>query len=211
MNPKIWIVARPHYSPTNTLETMGICGSGFFIRNNIFITAYHILNESSFLPNAQYFNTKIFLLNPEGNKIEIDRNKILKMCPEIDTILIKVEENNSFFETEKNYSEMDLITNIGYPTKSTMEILDKNLVIKKQYKQDGKILKIHDNYSMNANDVKLMNKKVIILDYSSEEGFSGGPLLKNDKVIGLMSHLYPNDKNAVAISIDEIEKILPIT
>lgn len=208
MDPKIWLIVRPHFLPTNDLKMVGICGTGFFIRKNIFITAYHVLNESSFLPNSQYFNNKIFLINSDGKKIEISARNIYKKSPEIDVVYIKTKEKSEFFKTEIKYSDKDAVTNIGYPTEQTAEILDKNLTIKKQYTQTGKISVIFEKYSMNANDVKIKNKKVIILNYSSKQGFSGGPLFKKKKVIGLMSHLYPQEKNAVAISMCEIEKIL---
>jgi hypothetical protein len=209
IDTKVWLIGRPHYSPIGVLEKVGICGSGFLLTKNIFVTAHHTLNESSFLPNAYYFNSKIFLISPTGNKIEIDTSDIAKLCPEIDVTFVKIKDDFQFFKTNNVYSEGDFVINIGYPTRLTSEILDKNLGIKKQFNNFGKILKIYKNYTMNANDVKIKNKKVIILDYTSEMGFSGGPLLKNNKVIGIMSHLYPNNGNAVAIAIEEVLKFLP--
>ena len=164
-------------------------------------------NESSFIPNASYVNKNIFLINSEGKKLEITKNNIYKSIPEIDVIFIKIEQSQEFFETEESYSESDEIKNIGYPVKNGNEILE-GFLIKKQFEMTGKILKIYNNYSMNANDVKIFNKKVIIISYSSESGFSGGPLLKGNKVIGIMSHLYPQNGNTVAIPIKEIKVFL---
>jgi len=209
MESRVWIVLRPHYSPLGSLEHMGICGTGFFINNNTFISSYHSLNESSFIPNAFYFNKNILLVNPEGKKIEITSKNIYKSLPEIDIIIIKIDGKEKSFESDDDYSEKDIVKNIGYPERYSKEIFDpNNFMIKKQFENYGKILKIFNDYSINANDVKIFNKKVIILDYTSELGFSGGPLLKNNKVIGVMSHLYPKNKNAIAIPIEEIKKFL---
>jgi V8-like Glu-specific endopeptidase len=217
MENRVWVILRPHYSALGKLQSIGICGAGFFINKNIFITSYHILNETSFMPNAFYFNKNIFLVNPEGKKIEITSENIYKLVPEIDITIIKTskEENYSenFFEFDENYLEGEQVKNIGYPESRTEDIISydfnsNSLYIKRQFEQQGKILKCYKNYSINANDVKIFNKKVIILDYTSESGFSGGPLLKNGKVIGIMSHLYPVNKNAVAISIEEIKNFL---
>ncbi|GIU68166.1 MAG: hypothetical protein KatS3mg001_016 [Candidatus Pacearchaeota archaeon] len=206
MDNRVWLILRPHYSPSGALEKVGICGSGFFINKGTFVTSYHILNESSFIPNAFYFNKNIFLVNPKGKKIEINVEDVYKFIPELDITIIKIDGGERFL-IEEDYNEGDYVKNLGYPERYSKEILEpKEIRIKNQFEQEGKILKIYNNYSMNANDVKIFNKEVIILDYTSELGFSGGPLLKNKKVIGVMSHIYPQNKNAVAISIKEIKK-----
>ncbi len=209
MDNKVWIILRPHYSPKGNLEKLGVCGTGFFINKNTFITSYHILNQTSFFPNSNYFNDNIFIINPAGKKIEIKLNEKIKFLPEIDTTILKIEGSHDFFESTNALSEKDSVENIGYPERDIKEILNsQNLLVKKQFKSSGKILKIIPNYFMNANDVKIFDKKVIVLNYTSEKGFSRGPLLKNNKVIGIMSHLYPQNKNAIAITIEEIKKYL---
>ena len=76
-----------------------------------------------------------------------------------------------------------------------------------------KILKIFHNFSSNSPDVNIHNKKVIILDYSLEKGYSGGPLFSNDnKVIGMMSMKLPSSDNQykdkiVAISWSEFPEL----
>lgn len=207
MNNKVWLVARPNYSPLGIMKNVGICGSGFFINKYLFISSFHVLNESSFVSNAYYVNKNIFIINSEGQKLEITQSNIYKFLPKIDVASIKIEQPQDYFKIEERYSEGDEIKNIGYPLKNSEEILE-NFLIKKQFEIAGKILKVYNDYSMNANDVKIFNKKVIILDYPLETGFSGGPLLKDNKVIGIMSHLFPQNGNAVAISIKEIKNFL---
>ncbi|MCR4327719.1 MAG: Fe-S cluster assembly ATPase SufC [Nanoarchaeota archaeon] len=206
---KVWAVLRPDYSESGILKSIGICGSGFFIDKYTFVTSYHILNESSFIPNDKYFNKNIIIVNPQGKKIEITPKNIYKYVPELDLTVIKMIEKEEYFKLEKEYSKGDEVKNIGYPEKNIKEIFDNNSTcIKKQFDNSGVIFEINKNYSIFANDVKINNKKVIMLDYTSEKGFSGGPLLKNNKIIGIMSHINPANKKTVAISIEEIEKKL---
>ncbi|PJE81896.1 Fe-S cluster assembly ATPase SufC [Candidatus Pacearchaeota archaeon CG10_big_fil_rev_8_21_14_0_10_32_42] len=212
MENKVWLILRPHYSHLGVLEKVGICGSGFFVKENLFVSAHHNLNESSFTPNERYSNKTIFLLNTDGKKIEVDKSNIYKMFPELDLVILKTNEKEKYFEWEKNFSKDDKVKNIGYPERFSKEILNtQNFKIKKQFENNGEILEVVKNYSIIANDVKIINKKMIILDYTSEIGFSGGPLIKNGKVIGMMSHLRPTDKKAVAISIEEIKKMIKKT
>ena|SRR3989338_522092 len=207
MDNKIWIIIRPHYSPLGNLEKVGICGADFFINSTTFVTSHHVLNESSFFPNANYFNANIFLIDSEGKKIEITKTHTIKYAPEIDVTYVQTDDKHDYISAEENYSENDDVKNIGYPTRFTKEIFG-DFKIKKQFSADGSILKIKKDYSMNANDVKISNKEVLILNYSSEEGFSGGPLLKGEKVVGIMSHLYPHNRNAIAVSIKEVKNTL---
>ncbi|MBS3078004.1 Fe-S cluster assembly ATPase SufC [Candidatus Pacearchaeota archaeon] len=207
MENNVWIVLRPNYSKEGILKEVGICGSGFFIDEKTFITSYHILNESSFIPNKKYFNRIIILMNSEGKKIEITRKEVYQYIPSLDLTIVKTLEKENFFGIGKKYSKGDQVKNIGYPEEKIKEILDKNLLtVKKQFENSGKVLDIIEEYSIYANDVKIENKKVIILDYSLEKGFSGGPLFKDGKVIGILSHINPLNKKAVAIAIDELER-----
>jgi len=151
--------------------------------------------------------TKKYLNKVLDEKIEITKTHTIKYAPEIDVTYIQTDDKHDYISAEENYSENDDVKNIGYPTRFTKEIFG-DFKIKKQFSADGSILKIKKDYSMNANDVKISNKEVLILNYSSEEGFSGGPLLKGEKVVGIMSHLYPHNRNAIAVSIKEVKNTL---
>ncbi len=71
----------------------------------------------------------------------------------------------------------------------------------------GKIEEIK-NVTINANDVKLNNIKVIQPSFKAIVGMSGGPLISNNSIVGMMSFGLPADKEikdvVFAIAIDKI-------
>lgn len=208
MDNRIWCVIRPNYND-GRLVNIGIMGTGFFIANDIFITAHHVLNESCFKPNKKYNNTKIFLLNSEGTFLKVDSTSNIEYQKDKDITKIKIKGSYfHFFKTDLNINEQDNVKNLGFPSEKIQEIITQNknrFVIKKVFEQNGKILKINQNFSSRSIDVNINKKNVVITDYTLQVGYSGGPLLKNDKVIGMMSMKIPENngiysKKTVAIS-----------
>ncbi len=199
-NNKVWIVLRPNY--TNGIYQIGICGTGFFIEPNKFITAYHVCNESSFSPDKNYNNNHIILLSP-NNEIE---KIFLNQCS------FSKEKDIAYIKTNKNYSYLEIgdgllnedVYNIGYPGKNKEDLISNNLSIKEQRKTKGKIIEKSENYSVEFSNGCIRNKEVLIIDYLSEEGFSGGPLFnRNNKVIGLMSNINLKQKVTIVVSSKE--------
>lgn len=186
-NEKVWVVLRPNYINGN-LEGVGICGTGFFIEPNKFITAHHICDESSFSPFKIWNNDRLILLSPKGEKEEVYLNQCT-FTKDKDITYIKTNNNYSFLETEDGLLN-DEIYNIGYPTKDQSFLIGNDLIIKEQKKDQGKIVEIKENYSVEFSNGNIKDKKVLIINYLAEEGYSGGPLFnKNEKVIGLMSNI----------------------
>ncbi|MBT7088138.1 trypsin-like peptidase domain-containing protein, partial [bacterium] len=117
-----------------------------------------------------------------------------------------------YLETETNVKEGEKVTNLGFPSKNAKNIIvidTKNgLSIKKVEKQEGTIFKIKTNFLCEEKNQKskVRIQKAIVTNYSTEKGFSGGPLLNEQgKVIGMVSRRYADAlKSMVSISINEI-------
>ncbi|MFO7969844.1 MAG: hypothetical protein R6U15_07045, partial [Candidatus Izemoplasmatales bacterium] len=68
--------------------------------------------------------------------------------------------------------------------------------------------------NVNKNDIKLNNVEIIRTSYGGKKGMSGSPLVKtsNGKVIGVMSHGYPEDivdkVELCAISVNEFINLI---
>jgi len=194
MDNRIWCVIRPNYKK-DKITAIGICGTGFFISNKAFVTAHHVLNNSCFQSNSNYNNTEILLLNSDGRLITINLNSKIEYYPDKDITKVEFEkEDFNFFEIDLDIKEQDDVRNIGFPSNKINEIITESngsFKINKIFEEQGKILKIIPNFSSNSNDVNIKTKPVIITTYTSSIGFSGGPLLKGNKVIGLMSMIIP--------------------
>ena len=93
---------------------------------------------------------------------------------------------------------------MGYQTKDQPFLISDSLLIKEQRLEKGKIIEIKENYSVKFSNGNIKDKKVIIIDYSSQEGYSGGPLFnKSNKVVGLMSNIDPTENVTIVVSSKE--------
>lgn len=205
---KIWCVLRPNLQNGNIID-IGIMGTGFFISENKFITAYHLLNEKCFEANNQYNNDYIILKNLSGNEIKIKSSHDITYSPEKDITSITLKEKFDYFDLAFESEESENIINLGFPSNFINHLIDKIGSLHKVVVQKGKILKNIGNFSSKSNNVNIDGKKIIVTSYSSIVGFSGGPLINNlGKVIGMMSMVIPSgngifSNKAIAISAKE--------
>ncbi|TSA32807.1 MAG: serine protease [Porphyromonadaceae bacterium] len=217
-----WAIFKISYDPNTNMAEGGICGSAFFFKEQFFISAYHCFNDSVFTPNKNFPKVKVFLVNNRGDII--DDIRIKKLVPEYDLAIgevIQHDKNVIAYSLANDFNVGDSVYNIGFPTESLInyriKIEKNNLfvenIILKEFRQNGEVEDIL-RITVNSNDVKLDNKLMIKLTYTSKLGFSGGPcLLKSSgKVIGMMSMLIPFEidpkKPAMAVRISDILQFL---
>ena len=221
MEDGIFAILKVSYDPLTQQAEGGICGTCFFYSPFNFITAYHCFNSNIFIPNKGYKKVKVFLVNKNG---EIIYNpEIYKRYPEFDLSIGKINNKNIKFldlSALTNFEKVKKVYNLGFPEMQDylLKIQNEELVVNKIYPvlhiQEGYIKEKRKNFSVNANDIKLINKVVFILNYTSRLGFSGGPLLdkSTNEVIAFMSLVIPKNldrsKSAVAIPIENIKHLL---
>jgi len=219
----VWAILKISYNPLTNKAEGGICGSAFFITRRNFISAHHCFNEMTFRPNEGFPKVKVFLANDRGKIIQ--GIQIKRLVPEYDLAVGEVDRYYGSIEICKighRFNTGDLVQNIGYPKrgliKCELRMIGSDLVVRKislkKEIQDGKIEAVM-KVDINARDVQIKHKELIMLSYSSEVGFSGGPLLlKNSReVIGMMSLVIPEDINpkrpAMAIKLNDVLQFLP--
>lgn len=217
------LILKLSYNEINSDVVGGICGSCFFVDRERILTAYHVLNKKEFVPNIGYLYCQFWVLIEPNIIIEIDKNQLFEY-PEIDTVLVKMENENKINIKYRNISTEnieanELCFNEGFIS-GDMPNINANWTGNKlnisNFNYNNKDILGHGHIkslaplSINAPDVKLNNIKTFETSYGGRVGMSGGPLIlkKSNEIIGLMSFGYPHtsmEKEFLyAIHIDEI-------
>ena len=220
MDENIFAIFKISYNVSSDKAEGGVCGSCFFLNQTEFITAHHVLNKETYIANSGYENVKVFLVNSLGNVIY--NPEVKRVHPEYDLTIGFVNKKIQFcpltFCSSSNCLKKKVF-NLGYNQKglkkyslevinNDLNIIDIQLVLQKQ----KGIIDETKIATVNANDIKFENRQILIVDYTLELGFSGGPLilLETNEIIGFMSLILPNDPSnrAAAISMNEVKHLI---
>jgi S1-C subfamily serine protease len=151
--------------PLNLFSKNESTGTGFYIDSKLILTCYHVVNNALDIIVDVYKN--------ELDKIKI-KAKIKYIFPDDDLAIIELSESNN------NYIKLkfDIITNnnnlevstIGYPLGT-------------------------DNIKINRGIISGFQDSMIQTDSTLNPGNSGGPLIINNKVIGINQSKYAEASN----------------
>lgn len=219
---RIFAIFKVSYNPSTPEAVGGVCGTCFFINSCEFLTAHHCFNDASFRPNSGYEKVVVLLVNAGG---EIFSPKIEGLYPNYDLAVGRIAEGVSRFSPnllDSACTEGDRVCNLGFPVSRALKdhdfcIVDGDLKIENLNlsleEQEG-LIADEKIMTVSASDVSLSDRRVVILDYASEQGFSGGPLISRGtgRIVAFMSLCLPKEydpqRRAVAIPISEIEHLL---
>lgn len=191
---KVWVILRP--ITENGIPTLvTVMGTGFFIAENKFITAHHVIDKNSLSPDVEFDNNFLILFNTSNERIDVYLTDVLNFLPNKDITIINIDGNHEFFECEESFAMGDSVYNLGYPFLNADDLFEENPIVNQKMKgplkQEGKIIQIVDLNLLHP-DLVLIDTRVIILNHGSEQGYSGGPLLsKNNKIVGMISFVFP--------------------
>jgi hypothetical protein len=212
------IVKISYNKPGDTPVTGGICGSAFLLNDSTVITANHVLNIRNFAPNKGFNFVQYWLLNRDNNLIIPLSIDYIESNEEIETSIIKLpkhvkctldvlKSSPKIDDTVRNYGHISNMPITEAHWENDLLLIDKFNLNNSTSDSTGIIAGIK-RITINANDVKLNNIEVIQPSFKANIGMSGGPLISNNKIIGMMSFGLPADidvKDTVfAIPINEI-------
>ncbi len=223
-----WTIIQARFStPSNAVG--GFCGTAWLLEQTqdklIFVTARHVVGDKLFNPQGKdIIGTLVWLANGTVT-IPITVTNRLLATNDISFLVIPttaIPTNTAIPPVTISTSALlsgSEVYNLGYPNREQVKGIpigiDLNSTPPKvtfphgPWRQAGHVVK-QLNADISANDVRLHDAKVIELDYTSEIGFSGGPLfLKGqEKVVGMMSMVIPNGNpnptKSLAVSVEEI-------
>lgn len=188
-----------------------------------FVTAAHVMSEELF-SREDALRTDVFLAHESGHSVRIRASDVM-LFRGLDTAIIAVLK--TAFDPSAPIEPVRINTsiqsggfsarNIGFPDRAAKSVKFKYSIDKPDirfnvgpWEQNGRVTQFV-KWSIQAPDVKIDGVDSFILDYVSEAGFSGGPLVASDTnvVIGMISHVLPDSGSSVptktvAIHVGEI-------
>ena len=218
------ILKLSYNQPGDSSLTGGLCGSGFFVDSSMAITAHHVLNDATFMPNAGFRHTLLWLIPRSGATCRIERSSVT-LYPEIDTTVIRFPNSLSnvwIYEFGVgSLTDGMPVRGIGHVGNSMpsvdaewqgIELLVRSANLAGLTRDESGHVKRSVIFDINANDIKMQGVRGFELSFGSQVGMSGGPVVDGDngRVLGMLSIGLPPDSNVktetFAVSIDEIRQ-----
>ncbi|MDP3445310.1 MAG: trypsin-like serine protease, partial [Ignavibacteria bacterium] len=219
LEKSIFAVVKISYNKVGeTPVTGGICGSAFLIDDSTIITANHVLNPQNFAPNKGFNFVQYWLLSRDNNLIIPLSKDYIKSIEKIETSIIKIPNrvkctlevagsNPKINDSVQNYGHIINMPITNAHWENNQLIIDDFNLNNSTSDSTGTITEFK-KITIDANDVKLKDIEVIQPSFKANIGMSGGPLISNNKIVGMMSFGLPADSDikdiVFAISIDEI-------
>lgn len=165
-------------NPLNKTKLKNSSGTGFFLTNNYIITCYHVIEDSVFI----YINHE----KTDKEKIKV---KVHAIFPDDDIAVLYIDNKKYGIEINDNA-----------PISVLKEKINEN-------KNDVTVY----GYPLNSNSIKItkgsltgFHKSYFETDATLNPGNSGGPLVFNDKIIGINASKLTSDK------VDNVGFAIPI-
>jgi hypothetical protein len=207
--------------------TGGVCGTGFFVGPGTAISAYHVLNKTTFTPNPGYRWCQVWLAIRRGHIFPIQYRQI-SAHPEFDATVIRIETAEPKAVDWSHYVDggtlvgraVQAFGHIGnkMPKLDGVEWRAGSLHIQSAdldpvvFDRSGRVSK-DLLLSVQANDVRLERVKGFELSFASRVGMSGGPVVDttSGELMGMLSIGLPPDAptktQTFAISMEQILQI----
>lgn len=222
----VWAIIKLSYNNIwDSTLTGGVCWTWFIISKDSVLTAYHVLNKNTFLPNKWYKFCEVFFCIEPDIIIKVEK-KVLNFYPSVDTTQFNINSKVSipqYWINKKTIGDNESVLNIGFiwwempqfqEIKWWEEWIHFWWITFNNIAAYWKWNIIKKTFSIKSNDVNIDNIHWYLTSYPWVEGMSWWPLIQEstNKIIWLMSFGFPMDvsekTNLWAININEILKII---
>lgn len=195
---RVWQVIKISYNVNPPQYTSDGLGTAFFIGENICITAFHVMRDTT--PREGYSFYEFCLANTNGDVLGPLVYKIGSIPDDIAVCKVNTKNHDVYvWKYTDKFSAGDKVYSVGFPPSE----FDKFIIF--DYKALGNPVEADtiNIYSTEFNgniiqedslDITIQgqffeNKKVIVLDYASVGGCSGSPLIlsSTNEVVGVIS------------------------
>lgn len=200
--PRSYALFSVSYNTSGSEAEGGVAGTVFFVSPTQAITAYHVINASSFTPNPGFERRRLWLVHEGQRPIEI-RPEHLSYDRLRDLTVIRIPRSEQVpkrlvFERAGLATLNADVTSEGFRAGSAGPILerrDSDLTVASVPRLErlfavGKVVR-RATVDLNAKDVTLRNSPGLELTYEPIKGMSGGPVLAAGKVIAMNSFADP--------------------
>lgn len=200
---KAFAVFVVSYNRSGSEARGGVAGTAFFVEGGRALTAYHVLQPSSFHPQPGFEKARVWLVHEDHAPIEL-RESELSFRPDRDQTWIALDrgrkvENRFVFSMKKRAPRAaESLETEGFVAETTGPVLARegeDLVIVSvprltRLHFQGELLQ-STRVDLQAADVKLSNAPCLKVSYRPVRGISGGPVLAGGEVVGMNSFADP--------------------
>lgn len=193
-------------NPDDNNLTGGICGSAFFISKNTILTAHHLLNKSTFIPNLGFSNCQVWFISENNLILELQQGQI-ELFPNLDSTLVRLSDDLDINHFELNNDDVsigDSCSSYGFNVALTpaldiswegLRLKIRNVNLASSISNRVGYIKRQLTIDVSSIDVNMNGVLGIETSFSGVVGMSGGPLTLSGTniVIGMMSIGLPMD------------------
>lgn len=205
--PKSFAVFVISYKKGGSEAVGGVAGTAFFVSPTKAITAFHVLQEQSFRPQAGFDRARVWLVHENHAPVELALSDIA-MEPDRDLTVIRVSKDRAVRSAfvydmaddaaTRFASARGAVSTEGFVANTTgprfgLDGEDVTIVSVprlERLQSRGHLLR-KARVDLSAADVVLKSASCLEVSYKPVRGLSGGPVLVDGRVVGMNSFADP--------------------
>jgi hypothetical protein len=198
--PKSYAVFVARYHTDSSLAVGGVAGTAFFVEADKAVTAFHVLQGSSFAVQSENEKVRIWLVHENEKPIEVfPENLKLQANKDLTLIhfagpVVPASKIYQWADSAQAKSSVSVLESDGFQANSLgpeLQWSGQDIEIRRVQKLErihaqGQILQ-RARVDLAASDVHLRQTDCVQVGFLPVVGLSGGPLTLNGRIVGMNS------------------------